>query len=248
MSYDGPFGMTGQLPLDLPHRAGLSEEDFLEAPSNEKALAMVRLWPDWPQKTLLLSGPQGAGKSHLAAIWARRAGARFFRARDLTLELAPDLANEAALVLENADEVSGESQRPGRETEMFHLLNLAFERGCFMLVVARNEPDLWGLSTPDLLSRLRRAPQVAIESPDERFLRAILVKLFHDRQIRVDESLIDYLSLRLERSFEAAQNIVAALDREGLARGRAVTRPLAARLLAESPGLCAQQELYGPEG
>jgi chromosomal replication initiation ATPase DnaA len=234
--------MTGQLPLDLPHRPGLGEEDFFEAPSNEKALAMVRLWPDWPQKTLLLSGPQGAGKSHLAAIWARRAGARFFRARDLTLELAPSLANEAALVLENADEA------PQRETEMFHLLNLAFERGCFVLIVARQRPDLWGLSTPDLLSRLRRAPQVAIESPDERFLRAILVKLFHDRQIRVDESLIDYLSLRLERSFEAAQNIVAALDHEGLARGRAITRPLAARLLAESPGLSAQQELYGPEG
>ena len=241
MSYDGPFGMTGQLPLDLPHRPGLSEEDFFEAPSNEKALAMVRLWPDWPQRTLLLSGPQGAGKSHLAAIWARRAGARFFRAHDLTLDLAPGLAKEDALVLENADEA------PGRETEMFHLLNLAFERGCFLLVVARKKPDQWGLVTPDLLSRLRRAPQVAIESPDERFLRAILVKLFHDRQIRVDESLIDYLSLRLERSFEAAQNIVAALDREGLARGRAITRPLAARLLAESPGLCAQQELYGPE-
>jgi chromosomal replication initiation ATPase DnaA len=237
--------MTGQLPLDLPHRPGLGEEDFFEAPSNEKALAMVRLWPDWPQKTLLLSGPQGAGKSHLAAIWARRAGARLVRAGELTLELAPGLANEKALVLENADEVVG--QRSGREAEMFHLLNLAGESGCFLLIVARKEPDLWGLATPDLLSRLRRAPQVAIDSPDENFLRAILVKLFHDRQIRVDESLIDYLSLRLERSFEAAQNIVAALDREGLARGRAITRPLATRLLAESPGLCAQQELYGPE-
>jgi chromosomal replication initiation ATPase DnaA len=237
--------MTGQLPLDLPHRPGLGEEDFFEAPSNEKALAMVRLWPDWPQKTLLLSGPQGAGKSHLAAIWARRAGARLVRAGELTLELVPGLANEKALVLENADEVVG--QRSGREAEMFHLLNLAGESGCFLLIVARKEPDLWGLATPDLLSRLRRAPQVAIDSPDENFLRAILVKLFHDRQIRVDESLIDYLSLRLERSFEAAQNIVAALDREGLARGRAITRPLATRLLAESPGLCAQQELYGPE-
>ncbi|WP_294533697.1 DnaA/Hda family protein [uncultured Rhodoblastus sp.] len=241
MSHDGFLGMTGQLPLDLPHRPGLGEEDFFEAPSNEKALAMVRLWPDWPQKTLLLQGPQGAGKSHLAAIWARRAGARIFRARDLTLALAPGLGDEQALVLENADEASG------LETEMFHLLNLAAENGAFLLIVARQPPDRWGLATPDLLSRLRRAPQVAILSPDEHFLRAILVKLFHDRQIRVDESLIDYLSLRLERSFEAAQNIVAALDREGLARGRAITRPLAARLLAQSPEFCAQRELYGPE-
>lgn len=229
------------MPLELPHRPGLSEEDFFEAPSNEKALAMVRLWPGWPQKTLLLRGPAGSGKSHLAAIWARRAGARLFHARDLTPELAPELSHEAALVLDNAD------QAPERETEMFHLLNLAFESGCFLLIVARKEPDLWGLATPDLLSRLRRAPQVAILSPDEDFLRALLVKLFHDRQIRVEQNLIDYLSLRLERSFEAAQNIVAALDREGLARGRPVTRALAARLLAESSGFSAQPEIFGPD-
>src|SRR5208282_5497419 len=233
--------MTLQLPLDLPHRPGLGEEDFLEAPSNEKALAMVRLWPDWPQKTLLLTGPHGAGKSHLAAIWARRAAARTFFVRDLTLELLPALVREKALVLENADESSG------REAEMFHFLNLAGESGLDLLIVARKKPDLWGLTTPDLLSRLRRAPHVAIEAPDEVFLRAMLVKLFHDRQIRVDESVIDFLSLRLERSFEAAQKIVAALDREGLARGRPITRPLAAQLLNESPDLVGQPDLYGTE-
>ncbi len=233
--------MTLQLPLDLPHRPGLGEEDFLEAPSNETALAMVRLWPNWPQKTLLLTGPQGAGKSHLAAIWARRAGAGSFFVRDLTLDLLPALSGEKALVLENADE------SPAKEVEMFHLLNLAGESGLNLLIVARKKPDMWGLATRDLLSRLRRAPQVSIEAPDEAFLRAILVKLFHDRQIRVDESVIDFLSLRLERSFEAAQKIVAALDREGLARGRAITRPLAAQLLIESPDLVGQPDLYGPE-
>ncbi len=233
--------MTWQLPLDLPHRPGLGEEDFLEAPSNEKALAMVRLWPDWPQKTLLLTGPHGAGKSHLAAIWARRAGARTVSVGDLRLELLPALSGERALVLENADD------SPAREAEMFHLLNLAGESGLNLLIVARKKPDLWGLATPDLLSRLRRSPEVAIEAPDEAFLRAILVKLFHDRQVLVDESVIGFLGLRLERSFEAAQKIVAALDREGLARGRAITRPLAAQLLDESPDLVGQPDLYGPE-
>jgi len=137
--------------------------------------------------------------------------------------------------------------RPVLNCQMFHFLNLAGESGLYLLIVARKKPDLWGLTTPDLLSRLRRAPHVAIAAPDEVFLRAVLVKLFHDRQIRVDESVIDFLSLRLERSFEAAQKIVAALDREGLARGRPITRPLAAQLLNESPDLVGQPDLYGPE-
>jgi chromosomal replication initiation ATPase DnaA len=218
--------MTGQLPLDLPHRPSYAEEDFLAAPSNERALALLRLWPDWPHKVLLLVGPEGAGKSHLGAIWARRAGARIVSARDLAVETLPQLANPPALLVEDADDA------PLRETEMFHLINLAMERGVFLLITARKGPDAWGVQTRDLLSRLRRAPSIAIEQPDEEFLRIILVKLFHDRQIKVEASLIDFLALRLERSFEAAQRAVAALDREALARRRAVTRALAAEWLA----------------
>ena len=239
--------MTGQLPLDLPHSPSFMEEDFLEAPSNKNALAMVRLWPDWPQKALLLLGPRGSGKSHLGAIWARRAGARVFSARDLRLELLPELIAGPALLLEDADAV----EPP--EADMFHLLNMAADKGVSVLITAQKNPDHWGLATPDLLSRLRRAPTVAIAAPDEAFLRAILVKLFYDRQIRVDETVVDFLALRLERSFEAAQKIVAALDREGLARGRPVTRPLAAAVLnAQNDDVdsnpAAQKDFFGPDG
>lgn len=232
--------MNGQLPLDLPHRPSFAEEDFLEAPSNAEALAMLRLWPDWPQKAMLLLGPRGSGKSHLGAIWARRSGARIFFARDLRLDLLPELIEAPALLIEDADE------RPPREPAFFHLLNLAAEKGVFLLVTAGKPPDFWGLTTPDLLSRLRRAPAAAMAAPDEAFLRAVLVKLFYDRQIRVDESVIEFLALRLERSFEAAQKIVAALDREGLARGRAVTRPLVAALLNEIGA--AQRDIFESEG
>jgi chromosomal replication initiation ATPase DnaA len=221
--------MIRQLPLDLPHRPNYADEDFLAAPSNAKALALLRLWPEWPHRLLLLTGPQGSGKSHLGAIWARRAGATILPAQKLDLAALPDLAGAPALLVEDADEP------PLRETELFHLINLAMEQGTFLLLTARKAPDAWGLRTKDLLSRLRRAPMVALEQPDEGFLRAILVKLFHDRQIKVEANLIDFLVPRLERSFAAAQAIVAALDAEGLARGRPVTRALAAELLAAAP-------------
>lgn len=130
--------MTGQLPLDLPHRENLSEEDFLEAPFNAQAVAMIRLWPEWPQKMLLLTGPKGAGKSHLGAIWARRASARTFDARDLSLGLLPELADEKALLLEDADAA------PAREAEMFHLLNMVGESGAYLMISARQPPNNWG--------------------------------------------------------------------------------------------------------
>jgi chromosomal replication initiation ATPase DnaA len=226
--------MNRQLPLELPHRPNFAEEDFLAAPSNEQARALLELWPNWPHRLLVLTGPKSAGKSHLGAIWARRAGARIVLASELRIESLPTLAEATALLVEDAD------QPPLREKELFHLINLAVERGTFLLVTARMAPDAWGVKTRDLLSRLRRAPAVAIEHPDEAFLRAILVKLFHDRQVKVEANLIDYLALRLERSFAAAQDVVAALDREALAQGRAVTRALAGKVLADAPGLGAQ--------
>ncbi len=223
--------MIRQLPLDLPHRPNYAEEDFLAAPSNSEALALLGLWPDWPHRLLVLTGPPGAGKSHLGAIWARRAAATVVPAQKLDLAALPDLVKAPALLVEDADRPRL-PENDLREKELFHLINLAIERGTFLLITERKPPDAWGLRTRDLLSRLRRAPIVAIQEPDEAFLRAILVKLFQDRQIKVDANLIDYLALRLDRSFAAARAIVAALDAEGLARRRPVTRALAGELLA----------------
>ncbi len=214
--------MNGQLPLDLHLNPRFGAEDFLEDASNAQALALVRLWPDWPRNMLLLTGPAGAGKSHLGAIWAARAGARIFAGSELDPKSPPVLAQEKALLIEDAE------QAP--EKELFHLINLFAESGVALMLTAQAPPDLWGLKTADLLSRLRRMTHAEIVAPDENFLRAILFKLFDDRQIRVEATMVDYLSARMERSFAAAARLVAALDREGLARGRPVTRALAGEL------------------
>jgi len=219
--------MTRQLPLDLALAPRFGEEDFLESPCNAQALALVRLWPDWPRRMLLLTGPSGSGKSHLGAIWAARAGARIFQGRDMDAASPPLLAGEKALLLEDAENAP--------EKELFHLLNLFMESGAGLMLTAARAPDLWGVRTPDLLSRLRRMPQAQIAAPDEAFLHAILVKLFDDRQIRVDAATIAYLAARMERSLAACGELVRALDREALARGRAVTRAFAGEFLRAHP-------------
>jgi chromosomal replication initiation ATPase DnaA len=219
--------MTGQLPLDLRLAPRFGEQDFLETAANAEALSLVRLWPDWPSNMLLLTGPAGSGKSHLGAIWAARAGARIQPGREMDAASPPALALEPALLVEDAE------QAP--ETELFHLLNLFTESGGALMLTAAKAPDGWGLRTPDLLSRLRRMTHAGIAAPDEDFLRTLLVKLFDDRQIRVEETTIVYLASRMERSLAAATRIVAALDREGLARGRPVTRALAGEFLRAHP-------------
>jgi chromosomal replication initiation ATPase DnaA len=219
-----------QLALALGHAASFARDDFLEGPSNTAALTFVERWPDWPSLNLLLIGPQGAGKTHLASVWAADAGARVISAHMLEEISVPTALATGALVIE--DLAAGVFD----ERALFHLLNLARAERAHMLLTTRSAPSAWTLEVPDLASRLREIPSVTLASPDDALLRAVLVKLFADRQLPVDESLIGYVTTRIERSFAAAQAIVSDLDREALRQQRPVTRALAGELLRDSVG------------
>jgi chromosomal replication initiation ATPase DnaA len=221
---------TRQLTLDLPVEPRFGREDFLVSPSNAQAWETFENWPAWPDRVLLLLGPTGAGKSHLAAIWAARTQARVLSASALPLAGLPNIVRAPAILVEDADSAQNV------ETELFHLLNLVRASSTFLVLTARQWPDTWGLTTRDLLSRLRLAPAVEIGEPDDALVRAVLVKLFVDRQLVVDTSVVEYLALRIERSLDAARNVVEALDREALAQRRPITRPMAADVLRQLEG------------
>lgn len=211
--------------FDLPCRAAQGVEDFFVSRSNAAAVDLIDRWPAWGFPTLLLFGPKGSGKTHLARIW---------RARSLALECAAETLSESAmglldgacgLVVENVDRGLGD------ERVLFHVLNSARERGRSLLLTSRAPPGELPILLPDLRSRVRALPVVAIEAPDEALIRAVLVKLFADRQLDVEPHVVTYLALRVERSMEAVNDLVAHLDQLSLSLHRRVTRALAAAAL-----------------
>ena len=214
-----------QLAFALPHAESLTRDDFLEGPANSAGLALVESWPDWPNRTMLLVGPEGSGKSHLAAIWAEQAGARSTTAHALTAAAVPGALATGALVVE--DLKAGDFD----ERALFHLLNLAREDEASVLITARQPPSAFEVELRDLRSRLRALPTVSLLPPDDQLFRALIVKFCADRQMAVDEAVVSYLASRIERSFAAARRAVELLDTEALRLGRPVTRALAAELL-----------------
>ena len=213
-----------QLPLDLGFRAALGRADFLIAPCNAAAVAWIDRWPDWPAPALALWGPAGSGKTHLLEVW---------RALSKAVAIAPGALSSAAVpqLLGAARAVAIDDAPSADEEALLHLYNLLAERQGHLLLAAREPPARWTIGLADLRSRLLAAPAVAVEAPDDALLGAVLVKLFADRQLRISEEVIAYLLPRIERSFAAAQAIVAALDRAALAGQRAVTVPLARDVL-----------------
>jgi chromosomal replication initiation ATPase DnaA len=214
-----------QLAFALPHAESLSRDNFLEGPANAEALGLIDSWPDWPNRIMLLVGPEGSGKSHLAAIWAEEAGARSTMAHTLTAAAVPGALATGALVVEDLDPATLDDRA------LFHLLNLAREDAAFVLITARVAPAALPIELRDLRSRLRAVPVVQLMPPDDQLFRALIVKFCADRQMSVDENVVSYLASRIERSFAAARRAVELLDTEALRLGRPVTRALAAELL-----------------
>lgn len=220
--------MARQMTFDLPLRPARGRGDFFVSGSNYAALAAVEGWQSWPARKLLLTGPEGAGKTHLAHVWAGLAEARVIAAGDIAGVDPARLAGRN-VALEDADRLAGDA---GAEAAAFHLHNLVLAEGGSLLITAREMPQHWGLDLPDLLSRMQGAPAMALATPDEALLAAVLVKLFADRQIPASATLITFLTRRIERSFAAAQAVVAELDQIALAEHRPVTHKLAERLFA----------------
>lgn len=212
-----------QLPLDLGHSPGLTRDDLVVSQANQQAAALIDRWPEWPAPVVLLAGPAGSGKSHLAAIWRDYAGAIELSPSDISAHLG-DIGTVPVLI-DDADQ--GRLDQEG----LFHLINTVRGAGSHLLLTARSFPTAWGVTLPDLASRLKAAATVEIEEPDDILLAGVITKLFADRQVEVEPHVVQFLVRRIERSLSTAIHVVDRLDRAALEQKTRITRALAAETI-----------------
>lgn len=223
--------MTEQLGFDLPGVTALGRADFLVAPSNAVAVAMIDNWQQWSNRKLVLIGPAGAGKTHLTHVWAGLSDAKICSAAVLAQSDIPALA-EGNVAVEDVHLIAGNA---AAQTALFHLHNLVLAEGQALLLTGEGPPQSWGLTLPDLMSRIQSTQTAPLDPPDDALLSAVLAKLLSDRQVTPKPDLIPYLIRRIDRSFAAARATVARLDAASLAQKKPITRSLAAAVL-DKPG------------
>lgn len=220
---------TRQLPLPLPPPVSLAGDDFLVAEPNRLAVQRLAAWPAWQAPVLVLSGPTGCGKTHLAHVFRDCSRGVLVDHQALGLGDAVDLAAAASvLIVDDADHAVA----AGLERPLLHLHNAIVERRGHLLLTGETPPARWPVALPDLRSRLLAADAAGIGEPDDGLIAAVLVKLFADRLLKVDAQVIGYAVPRIERSFAAARRLVADLATATAgSRRRGITVPLVREVL-----------------
>ncbi len=217
--------ILSQTSLDLTLKPTFHAKDFVCTQRNQTAFSWIEKWPQWPTPCLILYGPKGCGKTHLAHIWADKANAKLLQPEQWqNLSLEDFSKNPHSLVLEDIT-------APFDATHMLHLYNLIQENKKYLLITAETPVPMWKISLPDLQSRLQSASAVEIDHPDDELLKAVMVKLFADQQVSVETSVLDYLLPRIERSFASVQAIVRHINAFAFAKQRKITVPLVAQAL-----------------
>jgi chromosomal replication initiation ATPase DnaA len=234
-------GPPRQIPIPLGHQPAHDRESFIVGDANRAALELIEMWPDWPAPVVILTGPPGSGKTHLADIWTNLAGGRLIKAQQFA---QPDMD----VTISGPIAIDGIDMDNVPEKALFHLMNMASEAATTLLLTSRTPVADWQVGLPDLNSRLRLAAPAELTAPDDALLRQVMVKLFTDRQLFIDKSVVDYLLLRMERSLGSASRIVSALDQAALSAGRRITRPLAADVLEADGGLETPPDREHPAG
>lgn len=215
-----------QLTLDFQHRPALGVEDFFVSVSNQAAIELIDQWPNWPAPAMFLQGPLGSGKSHLAHVWQMASEAKIFKASEFNSSKFSD-DEMSSMVIEDLDKGIAD------EHALFHLINLAKEKGFSLLFTSAAGPGQIEIDLPDLRSRIRALAVVRIETPDDMLLRFMLLKQFEDRQLEVTPQLIEYILPRMERSFEGVGKAVEQIDKAALATGRKLTRQFVGDVLRD---------------
>jgi DnaA regulatory inactivator Hda len=226
-----------QLLFDFDHAPSLRDEDFLVTDDNREACAWLERWPHWPAPALVVYGPPGCGKTHLLHVFLERTAGLPLTLCDLqNRHLVERLDAAPAWALDDADRHLG----PTHEVALLHVYNTIWETKRHLLLTAREPPSRWPVALADLRSRLKASPAAGIRPPGDPLMRAVLVKLFADRQLQVDDGVLTYVLSHMERTFDAARLIVARIDETALHGHRRITTALVRDVLkaAGESGAC----------
>lgn len=199
--------MSKQMRLGFPDKA-LGFEDICITESNEAALEVIRDTSRWPSPALCLLGPPQSGLTTAVLAWARENGAQLIAPAEFD---ALDHSDIETLAMRHTAIDDGDLIRSG--DSLLSLINLARTHRTCVLFSARSSPANWPTGgNADLRSRLDAMPIAEFDQPDEILLQERLISACRQRFLKLPKNAAEYLARRMEKSFEAIEDLADRLD------------------------------------
>ena len=225
--------ISKQLILDLRTLPSMGRKDYYVSKSNEDAVAWIDKWPGWPAFGLVVVGPSGAGKTHLASVLKHFSNGILVKNSDIGEKNILELSSNNCLILEDIDVNLSEAN-------LLHLFNFLLENNSKIMITSKIPIKKLSIKLADLKSRLLSLSQVNLGLPDDTLLSRVIIKQFSDKGVKIDMEVVNYLLRRMDRSFLSANGLVAKIDFASIQSSRKITIPFVRELLSTKTNNKAQ--------
>ena len=201
--------------LDFGISESFDENDYYVSKSNYFAKNIIATWPKWEKKIVNLAGEKFSGKTHLSTIFKKKSDALYLHSGEINDQTLRRIKLSNCIIIEDIDETFNQNL-------LYSIFNLVEQDNKYLLISTNKPINTLKFSLPDLVSRLKNCIIANIEPPDDDLIYAIILKSFSDRQIKVDNKIIDYIIKRISRSYSKMHEFIYKIDELSLKKKKSI--------------------------
>ena len=213
-----------QLIFNFPFTTNYFEEDFFVSSSNFEAYKLIETWPRWPSRNINIYGPSGCGKSHLANILKKKINSFFINASDVSNNSLALIKLKECLIIDNYENNI-------EENLLYTIINQTHQSNQYVIINSDQSINSLEIKLEDLKSRLNSFSKITIDLPTDDLIKVVLTKNFSDKQIQIDNKLIDFILKHINRSYEDIFNFIKKIDELSLSTGKSININLIKKVL-----------------
>ncbi len=201
--------------LEFGISESFDENDYYVSKSNYFAKNIIETWPKWEKKIVNLAGEKHSGKTHLSTIFKMKSNALYLNSSNINDEILKKIKLSNNIIIEDLNKNFDEKM-------LYSIFNLVEQDNKYLLITSKIPIDTMKFSLPDLVSRLKNCIVAKIEQPDDELIYAIILKNFSDRQIKLDNKIIDYIIKRIARSYSKMYEFIYKIDELSLKKKKSI--------------------------
>ena len=213
-----------QLILKFPFKTNYYEEDFYVSTNNFNAYKLIESWPKWSSRYVNIFGPSGCGKTHLANIFKKKINSFFINASELNDNSLSLIKSKECLIIDDY-------KNNINEKLFYSTLNQSQQSNQYVIINSLESIKISEVVLKDLKSRFDNFIDIGINLPTDELIKVILTKNFSDKQVKIENKLLEYILKNINRSYKDIFDLIDKVDSLSLSTGKSININLIKKVL-----------------